>query len=393
VQADSKSTGRSPAAGQNGFSRRSFLRVGGAGIAGLAGLFGAGKAVKSSPAAAQPDGAEAHTAHDGLGMVGQVDHAANQFDPHELLTDFDYGELLEDNGGGQSTRRWRIYAVNKEFEIAPSITFPGWVYGSETSAASLRAGRIVGQCPGPTLRCIEGERLQIEFINASDHPHTIHFHGIHSAMMDGIPGVGRGNVNPGETFVYEFDARPFGCHLYHCHALPLKRHIHKGLYGAFIVDPDPEKQTGEEKETAKTRNHAYAENEAVHEMVMVMNGFDTNFDGDNEVYAVNSIAFAYGMDSPIVINRDELQRIYLVNLTEFDPINSLHIHANFFDYYDHGTTLKPTLKTVDTVMQCQAQRGIVEVSFAGFEPGLYMFHAHQSEFAELGWMGFFDVRA
>ncbi len=42
---------------------------------------------------------------------------------------------------------------------------------------------------------------------------------------------------PGGEFVYEFDAEPFGLHLYHCHAVPLKRHIHKGLYGAFIVDP------------------------------------------------------------------------------------------------------------------------------------------------------------
>jgi FtsP/CotA-like multicopper oxidase with cupredoxin domain len=25
-------------------------------------------------------------------------------------------------------------------------------------------------------------------------------------------------------------------------------------------------------------------------------------------------------------------------------------------------------------------------------PGLFMFHAHQSEFAELGWMGLFEVR-
>ena len=377
---------------QNGLSRRSFLRAGGISIAGLAGLIGLREAAAPGSVSAQSSGAEPHTAHGGMGMVGQVDHAANQFDPHELLTDFDYGELLED-ADGRPVRRWRIFAVNKEFEIAPGIFFPGWVYGSETSAASVRAGRVVGQCPGPTLRCVEGERLQIEFINASDHPHTIHFHGIHSAFMDGIPGVGRGDINPGETFVYEFEANPFGCHLYHCHALPLKRHIHKGLYGAFIVDPDPDKYTGEEKEVAKTRNHQYPENENMHEMVMVMNGFDTNFDGDNEVYAVNSIAFAYGMDSPIVINRDQLQRIYLVNITEFDPINSLHIHANFFDYYDHGTTLQPTLKTIDTVMQCQAQRGIVEFSFANFEPGLYMFHAHQSEFAELGWMGFFDVRA
>ena len=42
---------------------------------------------------------------------------------------------------------------------------------------------------------------------------------------------------PGGTFTYEFDAEPFGLHLYHCHTLPLKRHIHKGLYGGFVVDP------------------------------------------------------------------------------------------------------------------------------------------------------------
>jgi len=200
-------------------------------------------------------------------------------------------------------------------------------------------------------------------------------------------------INSGESTVYEFDAYPFGSHLYHCHAAPLKRHIHKGLYGAFIIDPDPEKYSGEQQAIAKTRNHLYPECHEVNEMVMVMNGFDTNFDGDNEIYAVNTIAFAYGMDNPIRIHRDQLQRIHLSNLTEFDPINSFHLHANFFNYYDHGTTFDPTLKTVDTIMQCQAQRGIIEFSFQGFEPGLYMFHAHQSEFAELGWMGFFDVKA
>jgi FtsP/CotA-like multicopper oxidase with cupredoxin domain len=162
------------------------------------------------------------------------------------------------------------------------------------------------------------------------------------------------------------------------------------LYGGFIVDPDPEKYSGKEQEAARSRNHQYRENEDVNEMLMVMNGFDTNFDGDNEIYAANTIAFAY-RERPIPIRRDQLQRVYLINATEFDPINSFHLHANFFDYYDHGTTLEPTLRTVDTIMQCQAQRGILEFSFAGFEPGRYMFHAHQSEFAELGWMSFFQV--
>lgn len=371
----------------NFFSRRDFLKLGSAGMAGLAGAAGL-SGLKEPPLPTVPfQGSDDHK-HGAMGTVGEVNHAANGFDPHELLYDFDYGQLKEE--GGVKVREWNVTALDQEIEIAPGIFFPGWLYATSTSAASVRNGRITGQCPGPTFRCVEGERLRFHFVNASTHPHTIHFHGIHGVTMDGVPGAGPGVIQPGGSFTYEFDAAPFGCHLYHCHALPLKRHIHKGLYGAFIIDPDPEKYQGEEREAAKSRNHQYTENESVNEMVMVMNGFDTNFDGDNEVYAVNSIAFAY-MNKPIQIRPDQRQRLYLVNMTEFDPINSMHIHANFFDYYDHGTTLTPTLKIVDTIMQCQAQRGILEFSFEGFEPGNYMFHAHQSEFAELGWMGFFEL--
>ena len=95
-----------------------------------------------------------------------------------------------------------------------------------------------------------------------------------------------------------------------------------------------------------------------------------------------------------MIDRTRPVRVYLVNITEFDPINSLHLHANFFDYYDTGTTLEPTVRMVDTISQVQAQRGILEFRYddEDHEPGLYMFHAHVSEFAELGWMSAFDVR-
>lgn len=367
----------------NTLSRRQFLKASGAGVALAAGAVGIGQASTHANQDESP-----HSEHSMMGTVGQVDHTANGFDPHEMLTDFDYGEVREENG--RRVREWQVLAIDKEIEVAPGVFFPAWIYGSATTAESRRAGHIVGRVPGPTFRCVEGELLRLHFTNVGTHPHTIHFHGIHSARMDGIPGVGDGLIYPGESTVYEFEARPFGCHLYHCHATPLKRHIHKGLYGAFIVDPDPEKVDGQAREAAKSRNHMFAENDEVNEMVIVMNAFDTNFDSENEVYAANSIAFAY-MNRPIQIRADQLQRLYLVNATEFDPINSLHLHANFYDYYDHGTTLEPTLKTVDTVMQCQGQRGILEFSYEGFEPGLYMFHAHQSEFAELGWMSFFEV--
>jgi FtsP/CotA-like multicopper oxidase with cupredoxin domain len=374
------------------FSRRELLKMSAAGafglpiIQGLRSVIGKDNSPPDSETLQDTDHSESHHS---AGVVGEVDHEANGFDPHEMLYDYDYGEIST-TPNGQTLREYEIFAVDREIEIAPGVYFPAWAYGSNTSADSLRKGNLVTRVPGPTIRCVEGDRIRIKFLNLSSHPHTIHFHGIHSARMDGVPGIGDGIIETGESTIYEFDAAPFGCHLYHCHALPLARHIHKGLYGGFIVDPDPDKYEGEEKEVAKTRNHNYRENQDVHEMFMMMNGFDSNFDGDNEVYAANSIAFAY-MNKPIPITEDKLQRIYLVNITEFDPINSLHLHANFFDYYDHGTTLQPTLKTVDTIMQCQAQRGILEFSYKNFESGRYMFHAHQSEFAELGWMGFFEL--
>jgi FtsP/CotA-like multicopper oxidase with cupredoxin domain len=251
-------------------------------------------------------------------------------------------------------REWDLLAEDKEIEVAPGVRYAAWTYN--------------GRVPGPTLRATEGERLRINFVNGSEHPHTIHFHGIHTARHDGIPGIGPGNIAPGGSFTYEFDAEPFGLHHYHCHSTPLADHIAKGLYGAFVVDP--------------REGRARAD-----ELVLVQNGFDTNFDRSNEIYAVNTVAFAYEQ-SPIRVRRGELVRIYLVNMLEFDLLNSFHIHANFFDRYPTGTRLEPTDFT-DTITQGQGQRDILELRFPF--TGKYMFHAHVSEFAELGWMGFFEV--
>ena len=162
---------------------------------------------------------------------------------------------------------------------------------------------------------------------------------------------------------------PFGLHLYHCHAVPLKRHIHKGLYGPFIIDPKDADDTPRD------------------EFVMVMNAFDTNFDNENEVYAVNTLAHYY-MHNPIPVTVGKPVRIFLINITEFDLLNSFHLHGMFFDVFRTGTSRTPSERT-DTLMLCQGERAILETTFR--YPGDFMFHAHQSEFAELGWMGLFSA--
>ena len=311
-------------------------------------------------AAAAPHGAThggEGTAHAMFAAGRQVDHRANGFHPSEVLRDFDYGKTTR-LASGRVLREWELVASDKEIEVAPGVKYPAWTYN--------------GRVPGPTLRCREGELMRVRFANGSKHPHTIHFHGIHPALMDGMPGIGEsrrgGLIGSGESFTYEFEAEPFGLHHYHCHTSPLASHITRGLYGAFIVDPKQGRPDADE-------------------LVMVMNGFDTNFDRSNEVYAVNTVGFAYVAD-PVRVKRGELVRIFLVNILEFDLLNSFHVHANFFHYYPTGTSLEPTEFT-DTVVQGQGQRGILELRFP--HPGQFMFHAHVSEFAELGWLGFFEV--
>jgi FtsP/CotA-like multicopper oxidase with cupredoxin domain len=246
-------------------------------------------------------------------------------------------------------REYTLIAIDKEIEIAPGVFYPAWTYN--------------GTIPGPVVRATEGDLLRVTFLNGGSHPHTIHFHGIHPANMDGVFEI----VEPGGEYAYEFEARPAGMQLYHCHSTPLKKHIHKGLYGAFIIDPKEPRPPAQE-------------------LVMVMNGYDTDGDGGNNFYTVNGLSFYYAKH-PIMVKRSETVRIYLANLTEFDLINSFHLHGDFFRYQPTGTG--ENWEYTDLVVQSQGQRGVIEINFAN--TGTFMFHAHQSEFAELGWMGYFNV--
>lgn len=270
-------------------------------------------------------------------------------DPDKYLTEFNYGRVskLPD---GTTLREFTVIAQDVEIEIAPGIYFNAWTFN--------------GTIPGPTIRATEGDRVRVTFINEASHPHTIHFHGKHPGNMDGVLEW----VYPGGRFVYEFTAEPFGVQLYHCHVDPIEQHMNRGLYGAFLIDP----KEGRPPAT---------------EMVMLLNGYDTDFDTENNFYTVNGIAFYY-MHHPIEIKVGEPVRIYLINMLEFDQINNFHLHGDLFKLYRTGTSLT-NFELTDMVTMSQGERAILEFKYD--YPGMYMFHAHKIEFADKGWTGFFKV--
>jgi FtsP/CotA-like multicopper oxidase with cupredoxin domain len=274
-----------------------------------------------------------------------------EFDPERYLRDFNYGIISELNG--QTIRDFTIIADDDKIqEISPGVFYNVWTFN--------------GTVPGPTIRATEGDLVRIHFINNGSKSHTMHFHGIHPAAMDGVfETVGPG----GGQFIYEFEAGPVGVHPYHCHVMPLEEHIVHGLYGVYIIDPKEPRPKADE-------------------MVMVLNGFDTDFDAENNFYAANSIPFYY-QHHPIQIQTNELIRIYVVNMVEFDPINNFHLHGNLYQYYPTGTELVPSTFT-DMITLSQTERGIMEFQYT--YPGKYLFHAHKVEFSEKGWVGLFLVQ-
>jgi manganese oxidase len=270
----------------------------------------------------------------------------------------------------------------------------------------FHAWLVNGSLPGPTMRMSVGDHIIITLVNSKDSAftHNFHMHNIHPADADGMMGPSS-LVFPGANYTYRFTANPAGVYPWHCHMLPTQEHINRGLFGTMIIDPATPRQSAVE-------------------MVMTLNGFSYNWQDyrtgtphvsvsfpctakmlktnqtgcqeessddsqpDNQFYSVNGMAFGYDIPHPIVLHVNIPYRIYLTNMLEFEPLNSFHIHANMFYFYQSGTFPSAPQYT-DTIMLGQGQRGIVQLEFPF--PGLYFFHSHINHQSDLGWQGFFLV--
>ena len=319
------------------WSRRQLLQVGlaGAGIAAAGFALETLKRQRQTPAKVPPL------------PVGNDPLPGSDINPMAALRDFDYGTIKRENG--RTIREFRITARNSTIELNSAVTFNTWNFNN--------------RIPGPTLRAKQGDRIRVLFLNQGGHSHSLHFHGVHPAGVDGVRPV-----RQGAAAIYEFDAEPFGVHLYHCHTEPVSRHIGKGLYGMLIIDPPQGRPPADE-------------------MVLIMAGYDVNEDGRNEFYAFNGQPHYYMMH-PIRIYQNQLIRLYLLNMIELDEAATFHIHANFFQVYRTGRTLTPN-EEADVITMGTAERHILEFTYR--YPGKYMFHPHQDVFAGAGCMGLFEV--
>jgi FtsP/CotA-like multicopper oxidase with cupredoxin domain len=144
----------------------------------------------------------------------------------------DYQPVATLNGW---TLPWRRNGDWKEFhlvaepvvrEIAPGMRAHLWGYN--------------GQSPGPTIECVEGDKVRIFVTNKLPEHTTIHWHGILlPSGMDGVGGLTQPHIKPGKTFVYEFEMKKSGTFMYHPHADEMVQ-MAMGMMGFIVVHPrDP----------------------------------------------------------------------------------------------------------------------------------------------------------
>ncbi len=111
-----------------------------------------------------------------------------------------------------------LEATEETLEVAPGVHTTMWAFN--------------GTVPGPTLRGKVGDIFTITLVNKGKFGHSIDFHASKVAWNDEMR-----TIAPGESLVYQFEAKHSGVFMYHCGTAPALHHIWSGMYGALVVDP------------------------------------------------------------------------------------------------------------------------------------------------------------
>ena len=111
----------------------------------------------------------------------------------------------------------------RDHEFAPGLKAHCWGYN--------------GQVHGPTIECVEGDRLRIYVTNRLPEATTVHWHGLITPNgMDGVAGLTQRAIPPGETFKYEFTVWQHGTFMYHSHHDEMTQ-MALGMMGMFVIHP------------------------------------------------------------------------------------------------------------------------------------------------------------
>ena len=249
-------------------------------------------------------------------------------------------------------KEFHLTAEAVERELAPGMVARLWGYN--------------GQSPGPTIECVEGDKVRIFVTNRLPEHTTIHWHGIFlPAGMDGVGGLNQPQIPPGKTFAYEFELKQSGTFMYHPHADEMVQ-MAMGMMGSLVVHP---KNPNEHK---VDRDYCFLM--AAYDIEPGTMTARINTMLDFNIWTWNSRVFP-GIDH-IVCGLNEKVRVRMGNLTMTN--HPIHIHGLKFEVAcTDGGWVRPEARWPEVTADIAIGQ-MRAVEFIADAPGDWAMHCHKS---------------
>jgi FtsP/CotA-like multicopper oxidase with cupredoxin domain len=260
--------------------------------------------------------------------------------------------------GGQLLA-YRMENAVKVFELATKA-----VYWPIMDGLTVTAYTYNGTVPGPMIRVTEGDQVRIIVKNELDDPTTVHWHGVEVPNnMDGVPGVTQEPIQPGETFIYEFTAKPAGTFMYHSH-FEGDIQVSAGLYAPFIIDPKDSSVKPDVDVTLMISEWLIKDGRTY--AAMPMSEMEPNY------FTLNGKAFP--ATETINVKPGQLVRLRFIGIGQF--IHPMHLHGMPFKVVatDGHPVPEAAQLTKDTISVAPGER--YDIEFIASEPGQWMLHCH-----------------
>ena len=219
--------------------------------------------------------------------------------------------------------------------------------------------------PGPLIRVTEGDKVKILVKNNLPEATTIHWHGILVPNnMDGIPDETQEPIQPGETFIYEFTAKPKGTFWYHSH-FDSDKQISVGLSGAFIIEPKGGLVPKPVIDKVLMLNEWRVINGQTY-AAMPATGMDGNF------FTINGKAFPDTENINVKVG----QKVRLRFIGSGQMIHPMHLHGFSFKVVatDGNDVPESAQWTKDVITVAPGER--YDIEFTPDRPGKWMLHCH-----------------
>lgn len=252
---------------------------------------------------------------------------------------------------------WKLVNGAKEFHLRPMAVQREFLPGYKMNVYGYN-----GSMPGPTIEVTQGDRVRIVVTNELPEPTTVHWHGLELPIQwDGASELTQNYIEPGGTFVYEFDVHEEGTYFYHSH-VPMQEA--NGAVGWFIIHPKKPFDPPVDRDFGLIFQNFFIEPSQT---------IADSWKMDWNWHTINGRSGP--LTTPLVCKHGERVRVRIMNFAPMQH-HPIHLHGHTFWITGHEGARVPKSAWVPRNTELIGIAQATDFEFIANNPGDWMFHCH-----------------